>query len=79
MLRTVCSMHGRPRTGSMGLGLVLVKGRNLVPSPPAMITACLTFPLMSSLHHLDDIVVLPGPDGLCHGAALRPQYVNHWP
>jgi hypothetical protein len=38
----VYSMQGRPSTGSKGLGQVFVNGLSLVPSPPAMMIACLT-------------------------------------
>src|SRR5690606_15218811 len=35
----MCSIMGRLRMGTMGFGTQQVKGRSLVPSPPAMITA----------------------------------------
>ena len=36
---TMCSIIGRPTSGSIGLGRFDVCGRSRVPSPPAMITA----------------------------------------
>ncbi len=36
---TTCSIMGRLAMGSMGFGWLDVRGRSLVPSPPAMITA----------------------------------------
>src|SRR5690606_20406314 len=35
----MCSIIGRLTSGSIGLGLLEVRGRSRVPSPPAMITA----------------------------------------
>src|SRR6266542_6885912 len=35
----MCSMHGLPATGTIGLGWFDVSGRRRVPSPPAMTTA----------------------------------------
>src|SRR5207248_7654764 len=35
----MCSMIGRPATGTSGLGRLLVSGRRREPSPPAMTTA----------------------------------------
>src|SRR5947209_6875941 len=34
--RRMCSMIGRPATGTRGLGRLLVSGRSREPSPPAM-------------------------------------------
>ncbi len=36
-------MHGLSATGRMGLGRFSVRGSNLVPFPPTMTMACLTF------------------------------------
>ena len=36
---TMCSIIGRPTSGSIGLGRFDVCGRRRVPSPPAMMTA----------------------------------------
>ena len=36
---TTCSIIGMLAMGSIGLGWLEVRGRSLVPSPPAMITA----------------------------------------
>jgi hypothetical protein len=36
---TMCSMQGRPATVTIGFGWFEVRGRSLVPSPPAMTTA----------------------------------------
>ena len=36
---TMCSMHGLPTIGTIGLGWFEVSGRSRVPSPPAMTTA----------------------------------------
>src|SRR5918997_1279651 len=38
----MCSIIGRFTMGSMGLGMLLVSGRRREPSPPAMITACMS-------------------------------------
>ena len=34
----MCSMHGLPQIGTIGLGWFEVSGRRRVPSPPAMTT-----------------------------------------
>src|SRR5450756_2292153 len=41
---TMYSMHGLLHTDTIGLGWLLVRGRRRVPSPPAMITACIEPP-----------------------------------
>src|SRR5690348_18505964 len=35
----MCSMIGRPATGTRGFGMLLVSGRRREPSPPAITTA----------------------------------------
>ncbi len=35
----MCSMHGLPTIGTIGLGWFEVSGRSRVPSPPAITTA----------------------------------------
>ncbi len=41
---TMCSIMGRLAIGIMGLGWLQVRGRNRVPSPPAMMTAFTSAP-----------------------------------
>jgi hypothetical protein len=44
----ICSITGLFATGTIGFGALQVSGLNLVPSPPAIITAFMTSSL--SLH-----------------------------
>src|SRR5213593_5227457 len=46
--RRMCSMIGRPATGTSGLGMLLVRGRRREPSPPAMTTAFIPLPQIGS-------------------------------
>ncbi len=41
---TMCSMHGLPQIGTIGLGWFEVSGRRRVPSPPAITTALIRLP-----------------------------------
>src|SRR5712691_1210299 len=43
----MCSMTGRPATGTKGFGCRLVNGRRREPSPPAITTAFMSLPLYS--------------------------------
>src|SRR6202789_2701282 len=66
---TMCSIIGRPTSGSIGLGRFEVCGRRRVPSPPAMITAFIRRSLAPSCGS-------PGPSyDAPPGGAPRPQGV----
>src|SRR5579871_314577 len=53
----MCSMIGRPATGTNGLGWRLVRGRSRDPSPPAMTTAFISWPapLLASYSVAEDV------------------------
>src|SRR5438270_11362765 len=50
----MCSMIGRPPTGTSGLGRWLVSGRSREPSPPAMTTAFMA-PMVGSADVFDEL------------------------
>src|SRR5439155_10458455 len=57
----MCSIIGRPTTGSIGLGWLLVSGRSLVPCPPAMTTALMAGMIAAGVGCLPS-----SPDGRHH-------------
>src|SRR3989442_11212616 len=51
----MCSMIGRPATGTRGLGMLLVSGRRRDPSPPAITTGFIRLPHYDLIRVIEEL------------------------